>query len=276
MNFKNLFLTTCTLLFTFSLNAQTIMNADFSEAGSGLLIASYTGKSYTEFWAGEMVMDAPNEGLDQNIYSLYGSYAFTDGIEAVVNLPYISNTSKDDSISFNGLQDISLFVKAKLYGGDKLTAGVAVGTNIAADYNAANLYSLGNGSSSVEGLALLSYKLPAGLSLEAQAGYSIKTQEITPNAVIGQIRLGYSSDVLYAGVTYGIQRSSDEGIDIGSDEFMGPPTFPATQVNYDQLMFSVYLPVGERLAATGYYGTILDGRNIGDATFYGIGLGFRL
>ncbi len=275
MTFKNLLFTTCALLFTYTASAQSILSADFAEAGNGVVIASYTNKSYTEFWAGETKMDAPNEGLDQTVFSLYGNYAITDGIEVVFNLPYISNTSKNDTVSFDGIQDVSLFVKAKLYANDKFTAGAAVGTNLAADYNAAALYSLGNGATSVDGMLLLSYRLPAGLSLEGQAGYSVKTGDLVPNAFLGQVKLGYATDILYAGLTYGIQRSAD-GLDIGGEGFTGGPTFPATQVNYDQLMLNAYVPLGEKLAATAFYGTILDGRNIGDANFFGVGPGFRL
>ena len=276
MTFKNLFLTACTLFFTVCAGAQSIVSSEFSEAGSGLFTASYTYKDYTDFWAGENRTDAPNGGLDQQIYGLYGYYAFTDGLEAVFNLPYINNTSKDDSITFKGIQDISLFVKGKLYANDKISLGAAIGTNLATDYDPAALYSLGNGSTSVDGLLLIHHKMPAGLSLDAQAGYSIKTQEITPNAFIGQVKIGYDAKFLYAGVTYGIQRSTDEGIDIGSEQFTGPQSFPAARVNYDQLLLSVFVPVGEKLAAAVHYGTILDGRNIGNASFINLGLGLRL
>lgn len=253
---------------------QSIVGNHFSSKGSGVVVLSYAQKQYTEFWAGDKIMTAPKEGLNQYLTTIYAQYALTDAIEVVASVPYASNISKNKEDKYNGIQSVSLFAKGKLYATKNFTAGVAAGTHIAPDYNPGALYSLGNGSSSFDAFALLSYKTPIGISINAQGGYSLKTEEEVPNAALWMAGLAYAHKYFYVRADYGIQRSS-EGLDIGSEQFGGPVDFPKAKVNYDQIMFSAYVPIAKCFALTGSYGNVVDGRNIGDYSYFSFGLALK-
>lgn len=266
-----LLFSTVFLFFSTNSSAQSIVGSSFNQAGNGTVVLSYAHKNYTEFWAGTAKMTAPEEGLNQSIVSIYAQYAVSDKIEIAANLPYLRNSSKNDVQEFDGIQDISVFIKGKVYESKGFTGGIALGTNVATGYNPQALYSLGNGSSSVDGLALLNYRTPIGLSIEAQGGYSIRIHEDVPNAALFVTGLAYSNKYFYLKAAYGLQRSTD-GIDIGSSSFEGPNDFPKTKVDYDQLTLSAYVPLVNGFALTGYAGTVINGRNMGDFSYFGLGV----
>lgn len=251
-------------------NAQSPLSGEFGPAGSGSAVLSYTQKDYTEFWAGEAEMTAPNEGLEQSIISLYAKYAITSGIEAVAVLPYMSNKSTDGQVETDGIQDISIYVKGKVYEKAGFTAGLGLGTNIATGYKATSLYSLGNGATTFDGLAILNYKTPVGISINAQGGMSLKSGEV-PNAALFMAKLAYANAHFYVDAAYGIQRSTD-GTDIGGPDFTGPDDFPKSKVDYSQLLFTAYVPVASHVGLTAHFGTVLDGRNIGKSNYFGFGV----
>ena len=263
-----------TLIFTGNTLAQSSLAGDFGTAGSGSAVLSYTKKEYTEFWAGRAEMAAPNEGLNQSIFSLYVRYAITQKLEVVAVLPYLSNQSKDGEIDEKSIQDFSFFVKGKVYEKGGFTAGLGLGTNIATGYEAKSLYSLGNGATTIDGLALLHYRTPVGLAFSAQGGMSLRSGDV-PNAALFMAKMAYAHSHFYLDVSYGIQRSTDR-TDIGGPGFGGPDDFPKSKVDYDQLLFTAYVPVVSHFGLTAHFGTILDGRNIGKSNYFGCGIAANL
>lgn len=250
--------------------SQGLLNNGFQQAGNGSAVLSYTHKAYTEFWAGTTRMDAPNDGLNQSIVSLYASYGITDWLEAVAQLPYLSNTSKDGQVSDNSLQDVSLFLKGKLFEQEHFTLGLGLGTYLATGYDPGSLYSLGNGASTFDGMLLLQYRLGQGFGLNGQAGYSLRSSPV-PNAALFNGSVTYSHPDFYLEAGYGWQGSAD-GIAIGGPAFTGAADFPKAKVSYQQLFFSAYSPIYQSLGLTANFGTILDGENIGKYSYISAGL----
>ena len=253
------------------LRGQSILNTYFNEKGSGTIILSYASKNYTEFWKGPNVMTAPNGGLHQKIVSVYGKYALSDALEISASIPYISNKSDDEVVSDDQVQDISIFLKGKIFDVAGFTGGLSLGTNIATGYDPGSLYSLGNGATTVDGILLLGYQSDIGLSVDLQAGYSIRNGDV-PNATLFLTKVGYGIDWIYLDLGVGFQASAD-GLDIMGPGFTGPVDFPKSKVNYSQLFGCVYVPLSETLGAIGNWGFALSGRNIGKYNYLGLGMG---
>jgi hypothetical protein len=256
-----------------ALLAQSMLSSDFNKQNEGMAIVSYLKKDYTKFWLGTKEETAPNEGLSQQVGSLYLRYAMTDWLEGVANVPYINNVSGNDVVKAKGLQDISLFLKARLWERKGFTLGLGAGTQIASDYNAGALYSIGNGSTSFDGLLIANYKLKFGLGASAQAGFSDRSNGV-PDARLFVGKLSYAHAKFYIDAAYGIQRSKN-GVDIGGAGFTGESDFPRARVNYDQLTLSAYVPIGNHFGITANFGQVLSGRNMGQGTYFGGGVAYR-
>ncbi len=261
------------LLIIYGLHGQSMLSTSFESAGSASVVLSYLHKGYDEFWAGENEMTAPNDGLNQNIFTLYGRYAITDGIEIVANIPYFSNVSGNEEVEFKSIQDISLFGKVRVFDSEYIDGAVAAGTNIATGYDPGALYALGNGATTFDMLALLDFETEYGLSAGIQGGYSLRNGDV-PNATLFMMSVGYGTSYFYIDFGYGFQRSTD-GIDIGGPEFGGPPDFPRAKVDYQQVFASLYVPLSAQFGLVGHWGTIINGRNVGMSDYFGGGVAYN-
>ena len=278
-------------------NAQTILNGFFSPKGEATVALSYTYKPYSEFYAGKELQHEAPAGFGEvtsHIGGLYGQYAITDWLEGVVNLPYISQSNKndipdpvnnDDTVS--DIQDLGIYLKAKAFqvnkGKSTFTGAVGAGVSTPlSDYDAGGILSIGNRSTNVDGYAIAQYRHSSGFLMESQYGYSIRNgidNFDVPDAHLMNFKLGFAHKYFYADAQLGIQ-SSIGGTDIGSEEFAqqgGPTSFPNNDVDYTNLGLSVYYPIQKTNWGLSFaYNTILDGRNVGKYSAYTSGIVYKV
>jgi len=274
-------------LFNSSGQAQGILNCHFSDKNNGSFAISYTGKSYDKFYRGDQLTEgnpADFGKISSNIVSLYGEYSLTNWLTGIINIPFISVKNENEvndpihgENKISGLQDLSLYFKAKAYQKETdagtFTFGAGVGLSMPlSGYVAGSILSIGNRATAINGILLVQYMFKNGLILEMTPGYSSRSEDV-PNALIYDAKIAYAHSKFYLSLVYSNQNSSD-GIDIGGDGFAGPPDLPKTKVNYNVLDFNLYVPVISGGGVTVGYGRVLGGRNVGKESYTKVGLAF--
>ena len=279
-------------VFSYTAIGQSTFDVFFPKKGESSLALGFTSKSYDKFYRGTTLTDgnpADFGNINSRIFSIYGTYSLSDQMTAIVNLPFISVENENgvpDPVQavtqVNALQDLSLGIKRKLW--DKklntslITAGAgAVWRFPVGKYEEAGILSVGNGAFSIEGIAMLQYQIQGGFFAELQGGYSLRRNKNfdTPNAFIGEFKVGFAHSLFYLGTSIGLQNSVSS-FDIGSEEFGmrgGPASLPETEVDYTVLNINGYLPIGKSgVGITAGYGKVLDGRNAGAESYITAGI----
>lgn len=266
--------------------AQTPIDGFMKEKGKGSITLSYSFESYDEvFLVPEKVDRVPVfEQVDITATSIYADYAFTDNFMITANLPFIrtegnASAASQENNGFEnvreGIQDLSLYTKYKLYT-KKMAKGsldfiASVGLEIplgdyAVDEGLQSIIAIGNRSTDVNGLGIVTYKHDSGIFAIGQLGYSLRNNQV-PNALLNQLKIGYASDKIYV-AGFVANQISEDGVDILGEGFTA--FFPATQVNFTRIGLSAYVPLVDNFGISAGANTFVAGRNIGDATgFYG-------
>ncbi|WP_209402266.1 transporter [Pseudozobellia sp. WGM2] len=279
-----------------SLAAQGLIDGFYSNKGDVSLTASYTGASYDEFYVGEEKMGPvpAHEKITQDIIGLYAKWGLTDALTLVVNAPYISAKGEGtpDPISGNtkesGFQDISIAAKYRpfraAFEGGKFDGITALGFDIPGGYDANSILAIGNGAFKTNLHIGGHLQLNQGFFTTLVAGYSLrgKTDDDfnvnngedydVPNAILAMAKVGYAGSKFYGELWVDHQATSSDGVDIMGPGFAG--NFPETRVNYTRLGVSAYVPVTTLIGLSAGYGTLIDGRNIGDTNFFNVGVTF--
>lgn len=262
--------------------AQSLLSGFMNGKGKGTVAVSYTIESYDNVF----LVPSDAEGVpvfnevDVNSVSLFGTYGFSDRLDVVVSLPYISTTGNAtqgvlDELGFannrSGLQDFSAFVR---YNPHNVTVGknslhFMLGGGISTplggyevDEGLQSILAIGNRATSVNGLAMAQFRTTTGLFLTTQAGYSLRSGEV-PNAVLGEIRAGYTATKFYVDAWYAGQISTS-GVNILGEGFTG--FFPATDVSFSRAGVTFFAPVGGGFGLSASASRYLKGRNVGQAT----------
>ncbi|MGB5943747.1 MAG: hypothetical protein WBG71_12765 [Leeuwenhoekiella sp.] len=267
--------------------AQSPIDGFMKAKGNGSVTLSYATESYDEVYlVPEKVDRVPVFGeVDKSVFSLYADYAISNDFMLVLNLPYITAEGQATQESQerngfenerNGIQDLSIHGKYRFYTAELKSSTLdfmgALGIEFplgdyAADEGLQSIIAIGNRSTRFNALGLATYKMNNGFFSTAQLGYSIRSNDV-PNAVISELKLGYAGSGFYVDAYVANQLSSDSGVDILGDGFMG--FFPATRVNYTRAGLNAYVPVSGGVGVSAGANTYLAGRNLGDATgFYG-------
>ena len=275
---------------------QGIVDGFFSGKGDISFTASYLRSSYDEFYVGENLTDpvpAHNE-IDQNIYSLYAKYGLSDNFSIVANIPYISTKGNGEPDPINGekevsgFQDISILGKFRPYriplGEGNLDFITALGVNIPTGYEPNGVLSIGSGSFTLDPYLGFHLMADMGLFSTVSAGYSFRGDANNnlnigdggdfdvPNAFLVSGKVGYAASKFYLEAWVDYQESTD-GVDIMGAGFAG--NLPETEVNYTRLGLTGYVPINQLIGISGGYGTVVDGRNIGDSNYFYTGLTFN-
>lgn len=283
-----------TLFGGYFMNAQGLIDGFYSRKGDISLTASYTGASYDQFYVGEEKTGPvpAHEKITQDIIGLYAKMGLSDSFTLILNAPYISAKGEGvaDPISGNrkesGFQDISIAGKYRpfsaSFGGGRFEGITALGFDIPAGYESNSILAIGNGAFKTN-LHLGGHLfLNKGFFTTVVLGYSLrgKTDDDfnvnngedydVPNAFLGSLKLGYASAKFYGEVWLDHQSTSSDGVDIMGPGFAG--NFPETKVDYTRFGLSAYMPLYERFGISAGYGTVLDGRNIGDTNFFNVGV----
>lgn len=293
-----LFLLCFVLLGTTALSAQDMIDGFFKTKGELSLTASYSRGVFDEFYVGDTkVGPVPaHEEISQNIYTLYGAYGITDDLSVVVNVPYVSATGDgvadpvNGLLDVDGLQDVSAYLKYRPlsagFSGGRFDVVTAAGVSVAGDYEPNGILSLGSGANSANFRVGGHLHLNSGLFLTATGGYDFRgeaentgaeTDFDVPNAFRGMAKVGYAGGKFYVEGWFDFQQTLEDDlgpIDIMGERFTG--NFPETTVNYARVGASVYVPLGNTLGVSAGYGTVIDGRNLGDTNLFSAGLTVNL
>ena len=270
------------LLGSVALPAQSLLSGFMNGKGKGTIALSYTAESY------DNVFLVPNEAegvpvfneVDVNSVSLFGTYGFSDRLDIVAALPYISTTGNAsqgvlDELGFensrSGVQDLSIFLRYNplsleigqhnlhfmLGGGISTPLG-----GYAVDEGLQSILAIGNRATSLNGLAMAQFRTASGLFLTTQAGYSLRNGEV-PNAVLGELKAGYAGAKFYVDAWYAGQISTD-GVNILGEGFTG--FFPATDVSFSRAGITLFAPLVSGFGLSVSASRYLNGRNVGEAT----------
>lgn len=282
MQVKFLFPTAALLFFSAVLFAQSPVSGFMSGKGKGAVALSYGSESYDNVFLVPLeVKGVPVfNDVQTNSVSLYAAYGISDRIEVVAGLPYISskgngNADVLDELGYDntrsGLQDVSLFLKYNPLtvevGEGSLSFQLAAGLktplgNYRADEGLQSIIAIGNRATSINGLAIAQWQAASGLFVSTQAGYSLRSGEV-PNALLGEIKLGYAGRGFYVDAWYAGQ-VSDGGVNILGEGFNG--FFPATDVTFNRAGLNVYVPVAGGFGVSAGVSKYLSGRNVGEST----------
>ena len=277
------------------LSAQGLIDGFFSQKGEGSVSLSYIRSSFEEFYAGEMKMPMvpAHNSIDQDIINVYGTYGITNNLGVVLNVPYFAARGNGAADPVNGLtqvdglQDISLALKLRPFSAGigengSLDGILAAGVSVAGNYEANGILSIGHGANTTDLTGGLQYNTGSGLYVTGLFNYSLRGEAENsgtgpdfdvPNATHLTGKIGYAASKFFVEAWVRNQTTSDEGIDITDADFGG--RFPLTKVDFTMLGGSVYVPVGSVLGLSASFGTLLDGRNVGGATYFGAGATFN-
>lgn len=284
------------LISTTITSAQGLIDGFYSPKGNIALTASYTGTAYDEFYVGkEKTGPVPaHNKITQDIITLYAKFGLTDKLTLILNAPYISakGEGSPDPVSGNtkesGFQDLVIAAKfmpfSSAFVGGKIVAITSLGFGIPTGYESNSILSIGNGAFDTNLHIGGHLQLDQGFFTTLVAGYSFRGKAAdsfnvnngndydVPNAFLAMAKLGYASSKFYSELWVDHQATSSEGVDIMGPGFSG--NFPETRVNYIRMGVSAYVPITSIVGLSAGYGTVLDGRNIGDANYFNAGVTF--
>ncbi len=277
--------------------AQLPVSGFYAKKNDLTVAASYSYKSFEEFYMGSTLSEGNPAGLGEissSIVSLYTQYGISDWLSTTLTLPYISVQSSDGVLDpvqlvdqVDGIQDLGLFLKARILekkfeNDSKITLGGATGLTFPlGDYEGAGVLSLGNQATTFNGAAIFQYTTNFKVFTELQLGYSVKSSSDfdIPNAISYGIKVGYLHKYFYAHTKLDIQDSTS-GLDIGTPEFAeagAAAILPETEVDFTNLSFNLYVPVYKKsFGVSANYGVTLDGRNFNKESGFGLGLVYSL
>jgi hypothetical protein len=262
--------------------AQSPVSGFMNGKGHGAIAVSYSAEQYDNVF----LVPADADGVpvfnevNVNSVSLYGSFGLTDRLDAVLSLPYITARGNATEAVLNelgfenersGIQDLSVFLKYKPFGCSvgagsldfMLAAGLKTPLgNYKADEGLQSIIAIGNRATSVNGMAIAQWRSASGVFVTTQAGYSLRNGEV-PNALLGEVKLGYAGRRFYADAWLAGQ-TSDGGVNILGEGFTG--FFPATDVSYHRAGINVYVPLAAGFGISAGASKYLSGRNVGEST----------
>lgn len=271
--------------------AQSPISGFMNGKGHGAVALSYSSESY------DKVLLVPNDAQGVpifnkvNVYSksLYASYGISNKFDAVLGLPYIKTEGHASDVVLNelgyenvrsGVQDVSVFVKYNPYNCKvgksdlRFIIGAGVKTPMGkykVDEGLQSILAIGNRATTFNGVGIAQLRTPSGIFFTTQAGYSVRNGDV-PNALFGEIKAGYAAKRFYADFWYAGQ-VSDGGVNILGEGFTG--FFPATDVSYNRLGMSIYVPIVRGFGISVGGSKYINGRNIGSSTGYTAGLAYN-
>ncbi|WP_298950028.1 hypothetical protein [uncultured Nonlabens sp.] len=286
-----------TVVCTSTVFSQGLVDGFFNPKGDLSVTASYTRSTFDTFYVGKVKADpipAHNE-IEQDLYNLYAKYSITDNLTVIANVPYINAQGNGVADPVNGtteqsdFQDISLYGKYRAFstkiGKTRLDGLGAVGVTLPSGYEPNGILSLGSGAVTSNLHLGAHLQADSGLFATAVAGYSLRGNADdnigvnggndldVPDALLFMGKIGYSNALFYVEAWMDYQSSTD-GRDISDADFGG--RFPETEVDYTRIGVTAYVPVLPSLGLSAGYGTLVDGRNVGDSNYFNLGVTYSL
>ena len=283
-----------------TVQGQSLVSGFMAGKGHGSVVVSGTTERYNSFYLADVKTERVPvyQEVRVNSLNLYGTYGITDKIDAVISLPYIQSKGNANEAVIAGLstgptaqqgftnirqgfQDVTGLLKFKSYSREigstilDLLGVVGISTPISSYETNAGLgyiIAIGNQATKYTAAGVAHIKTTSGIFATGQVGYSLRTGQV-PNALIGEVKLGYAGPKTYV-EAYGSFQESNGGVDITQQGF-GAAFFPATRVNYLRLGASVYRPLAKGVGVVLGANTYATGRNIGKATGYSAGVSYN-
>lgn len=286
MKSPNYFLLFFCSFISLHLHAQSPVNAFIQKKGKGSIAVSYNTESYDEVYlVPKKIQGVPIfNKITLKSGSIYATYGVNDKLNLVLNVPYIqSQGAASEQVLKNlnyentraGFQDVSAYVKyaigkkETLNGTYNFIAAAGLKTPLSkyrVDDGLQSIVAIGNRSSSLNALAIGSFKHISGFFVSGQASYCLKNKQV-PNAVITELKAGLIQSHYYVDAFIATQTSMG-GTDILAEGFQG--FFPSTRVNYTRIGLNIFIPLPQKFGLCGGTTLYLDGRNLGKSTgFYG-------
>jgi len=288
MKHLNLFLLAC--LMSSAAFSQTGVSGFMKPAKEGVVSFSSSSESYDKVLLVPSEIDGVpvfNE-ISINSYNIYGEYGLSDRFTISINIPYIQSEGEATSATLaengfenkrDGLQDLSLNLKYLIkefnFSGSSLSLMGNLGletplSSYEVDEGLQSILAIGNQSTRVNTVGIATFKLNNGVFATGQLGYSLRSEDV-PDAILSQLKIGYAAEKFYGHVFIGAQKSTS-GVDILGEGFQG--FFPATEVSYTRIGVNLFAPIYKDFGASGGFSQIVDGRNIGTATGFYLGLNY--
>lgn len=285
--FKQSFLVVAGLLFVSQLQAQSLVVGFMAGKGHGAVAFTGTAERYESVYlVPEKIQGVPVFGeIRVSSISAYVNYGITDKLEAIVSLPYIKSEGRGNNEGYtnsrSGLQDISGLLKFKAFstevaGSTLDLLGVVGASTPASNYQSNDgleyIIAIGNRAQKLNTLGVAHLKMPSGVFLTGQAGYSYRNRQV-PNAFIADAKVGYAGLNLYAEGWASVQQSSSKGTDILQPGFTG--NFTATRVNFTRVGVSVFKPLAKGFGVVAGASQYVSGRNLGKSTGLSLGASYN-
>lgn len=211
----------------------------------------------------------------------------------ILNAPYISASGEGDPDPVNGetkqsgFQDLSIAVKYRPFSagieGGRIDGITSLGFGIPTGYEPNGILSLGTGAFTTDLHLGGHLQLEGGFFTTLAAGYSLRGKADNnfggddfdvPNAFLAIGKIGYAASKFYAAAWVDHQGTSSDGVDIGTPAFTG--NFPETRVNYTRLGLTGFVPLRPAFGLSATYGTVVDGRNVGNTQYVNVGITFTI
>lgn len=283
MNFKIKILASACLLLSGLSMAQSPVNGFMKKAGKGALVLSYAQESYSKVFLVPNKVDGVPVFNDVTISSVsfFGEIGISDNFNVVLNVPYIkAKGNASEAVLANngfenersGIQDLKVYAKYRLHTFNfddsslDLIGAAGIETPLG-NYNAneglQSIIAIGNEATSYNAMGITTFKLNSGFFTTGQLGYRFRDNQV-PNALLSELKIGYTSSKFYVDAFVANQLSDDEGVDILGEGFTG--FFPATRVNYTRIGINGFVPLTEDFGLTAGANAYVSGRNLGQST----------
>ena len=278
----------------FKASAQTPTDGLFMKKGENCTVVAYSSSTWENYWEGRTKRSNANLGkfTSQNVMFM-SALGITDKLNVIVALPYVKTSA---SVSYlagqSGVQDLSLWLKYQILAkktslGDVsllATGGASIPTN---NYIADFLpFSIGMQSKTASGRLILNYN-KNGFYINAQGGATLRSSaKIDRNSFIFANKL-YQSDVMP------VPNLADGSLSLGFvnqrfQTFVSLDRFGC--LSGDDIRYNDAPILTNKMSSTSVNwfgkvnikrfsiiasaGKVLSGRNVGEATSFGVGAAY--
>jgi len=299
MNFKSLSI--IMLLFMCYIGQSQSPTDAFMMNKKELCIAlPYQYSFWDHYWEGTLYRNNPNLGtVSQQSIMTMAAYGIFDNLNFIAALPYISTKASQGTLHGDkGIQDLSLFLKGKLYEKQfKSKLNMDIMASIGYIHPIGGYYadylplSLGLGSKTVSSKLIVNGWLNSGFFASLSAGYDIRSNVQTdrsnyytdqfyntgevkmPNMFNYGITLGYFRNLSRFEIFYNVMDTKGN-IDIRRNDM------PMLSSNMDNSQVGFYIqqrmPFHENLGFILNGAYTLSGRNVGKSTSFGGGILYQI
>ena len=261
---KKLIFLVCIILSLFESSAQGKIDGFYRGQGNATAVVGFGFEDGKNYFAGTDKKD-----ISRSLYyaNLYGSYGISNDLDVSMSIPYLSSNKN------NGLQDLSLFVKYRVFNSElssgKLQLSIATGFSTPlSNYTIGGLNDIGQQATVIESRLMVHYHLNNGWFATLQSGYSFKLEEV-PDALPITFKAGKATGNWYYDFYYDYQHS------FGGIDYLGTPSpqnFKELGADFHKLGGTVYKSFSKNLGAFISLSYVISGRNVFQGPGYGLGL----